>query len=688
MPSKIVLLGKEEKYFQFIHNALNNQDCDFEFVNVAVLEDSASQLADADLIIIDTLPYEESQFKQFYLLRENPQFSHIPTLALVKDKPTRLRYRLINMGINDYLTVPFHRLDLQVRCRNLMQSSSFFESSDDFFFPSQMPALHSLQTLNQLYSKMNQSIFQLDRDSFTGEILTAIHKLSKAHYTLLFEVVEDQHAHLRSFLPDGIFEDDWQLDTEDIPLLHKAIKLHQPTILNRVSTENTFITHLSAFLNIKVRSFIIYPVVIQNHTRFLICVLKSDQEKFSEFHYLLIQNFSHFLIHTYILSYLRKETQVQDDNQVWQFYFEYLDQVVNQLSFGILVISKDLKIKYLNENAAALLDVPHKTALHQPLAEILSERAIEKIMQAVNNSPFTVERPELQLSGKNGKKHLVGFSVQEFTDQMNGEEGYIVSLKDITFSKEIQEEMRRVDRLASLGVMASGIAHEIRNPLAGIKSLAQTFEEELLPEDPKTEYVQRIIRLVNRLDALLRTLFHYAKPPKPNRQPCALEEVLSEVIGLMRQNFRDHNIKLTELIHPNLPRALVDPAQIQQVLVNLFLNSIEAISKAGEIIISVQPISSASASSKALISPYIALGKAADYIEVQIKDNGCGISMDNLKHIFNPFFTTKTLGTGLGLSIVYQIVKENDGLINYESEIDKGTTCFLFLPAEKTPQNK
>ncbi|MCB0316233.1 MAG: histidine kinase, partial [Calditrichaeota bacterium] len=169
-------------------------------------------------------------------------------------------------------------------------------------------------------------------------------------------------------------------------------------------------------------------------------------------------------------------------------------------------------------------------------------------------------------------------------DQMSGEEGYIISLKDITFTKEIQEEMRRVDRLASLGVMASGIAHEIRNPLAGIKAMAQTFEEELQPDDPKNEYVKRIVRLVNRLDDLLRTLFSYAKPPKPNRQFCNLDEVLRDVFSLMRQKLREHNIKLIKLIHPELPRAFVDPGQIQQVLVNLFLNSVEAINKNGEIV--------------------------------------------------------------------------------------------------------
>lgn len=681
MASTIILLGKAEKNFQFVLKSLHEQPYRFHFISADEIAQDDAQLPDAELIIIDTLPYSEAEFNRFYPLRENPRYAHIPTLALVDENPPRLRYRLINMGIHDYLTVPFHRLDLEVRCRNLLRLNGYPAAQPETL-PSPVPAIHALQSLQQLYREMNQSIFQLDRNSFIKSVLAQIHQFSKAHITFLFDVREERYLQLQHFLPSQLLSDEWQLDIADIPLLMKAVRLHEPTILNNVSADNPFVTHLNAYLNVKVRSFIIYPVVIQNHTRAVLCVLKSDPENFSELHYLLVENFAHFLVHAHFLSLLRKETENQYDNQVWQFYFEYLDQVVNQLSFGILVISKELRVKYLNENAASLLSVSSKEALYKPLTEIMSEEAVTAVMKSAAESPLTFERPELELVDRNQKKRLVGFSVQEFTDQMSGEEGFIISLKDITFTKEIQEEMRRVDRLASLGVMASGIAHEIRNPLAGIKAMAQTFEEELQPDDPKNEYVKRIVRLVNRLDDLLRTLFSYAKPPKPNRQYCNLDEVLRDVFSLMRQKLREHNIKLIKLIHPELPRAFVDPGQIQQVLVNLFLNSVEAINKNGEIVISIQPVGEKEAASKPFLSPYLMLGKAKSFIEIQIRDNGCGISEENLKHIFNPFFTTKTFGTGLGLSIVYQIIKENEGLINYESEVDQGTTCFLYLPAE------
>ncbi|MCB0314255.1 MAG: GAF domain-containing protein, partial [Calditrichaeota bacterium] len=350
MPSTILLLGKAEKNFQYVQKSLHEQSYRFHFIAADKIAQEAEQLPDAELIIIDTLPYDEAEFGQFYALQENPRYAHVPTLALVDENPPRLRYRLVNMGIHDYLTVPFHRLDLEVRCRNLLRLNGR-SAADPETLPARTPAIHALQSLQQLYREMNQSIFQLDRNSFIKSVLAQIHQFSKAQITFLFDVREEQFLHLQHFLPAQLLSDEWRLDISDIPLLTKAVRLREPTILNNISADNPFVTQLNAYLNVRIRSFIIYPVVIQNHTRAVLCVLKSDQEKFSELHYLLVENFAHFLVHAHFLSHLRKETENQYDNQVWQFYFEYLDQVVNQLSFGILVISKELRVKYLNENA-------------------------------------------------------------------------------------------------------------------------------------------------------------------------------------------------------------------------------------------------------------------------------------------------------------------------------------------------
>ncbi|MFQ5582898.1 MAG: ATP-binding protein [Calditrichia bacterium] len=154
----------------------------------------------------------------------------------------------------------------------------------------------------------------------------------------------------------------------------------------------------------------------------------------------------------------------------------------------------------------------------------------------------------------------------------------------------------------------------------------------------------------------------------------------------MRQNFHEKNIQLKQDVNPDMPGVFVDSDQMQQVFINLILNSIESIKSDGEIKISVGTVNEDAA--RYSRKPFYSTIVNQPHVEVCIIDNGCGISTNDLENIFNPFFTTKTLGTGLGLSIVYQLVRENNGIIFFESEVDKGTECHLFLPAFDQQQNK
>lgn len=722
MSAKILLLGGEEKPFVFIRNALSKLDCIFEFLALPEIRKNPVNTAGVDLLIVDTLPFSENDFSELCFLNERDDVAGIAKLALVNAAPPRLRYRLIQIGMDDYLTVPFDRLDVEVRVKNLLKmvavnatvpvtpASDEIPPEDHFTSPAavapqwqtqkiirngnhdsavkpsddiEIRAVEVLKRMRQLHAEMIHGVFKIDKSRFFDQSLAALKEFCGSDAALMFEVLEDDKLSLKYCYPEALNDHEWILSFDNMPPLQKAVKMGEPTILNSSTPDHPFAQHIRSRLNIAIKSFLVHPVQVQKKTRWVLCLFNSGQQQFTDYHYLLAQNFTHIVVHAYYLSHLRTEVRGQMDrmdDEVWQFYFEFLDQVINQLSFGIIIISDDRRIKYLNENAAMLLGVDARSVMYQTLDQYLDKTAIDQMLDSLGMPAVAEERPELRLEINPGMSVLVGYSVEKFSDKVNREEGYIISLKDITHAKGIQEEMRRVDRLASLGVMASGIAHEIRNPLAGIKAMAQTFEEELAPGDPKNEYVQRIIRLVNRLDELLRTLFSYAKPSKPNRRFCDLEILLQEVTSLMIRNIEEHDIRFEQHLEADLPKAFVDSGQIQQVLVNLLLNSIEAISDGGAIDIRLRLYKSDKNDPAFQRIPLLALQKSDTYIEIKISDSGCGIPADNLKHIFNPFFTTKTFGTGLGLSIVYQIVKENNGIIHYESEIDRGTDCYLYLP--------
>ena len=249
---------------------------------------------------------------------------------------------------------------------------------------------------------------------------------------------------------------------------------------------------------------------------------------------------------------------------------------------------------------------------------------------------------------------------------------------EISQSKHIQSEIIRMDRMASLGVLASGIAHEIRNPLAGIKAMAQTLEEELEGDETKIEYSQRIVRQVNRLDKLLKSFFSYAKPQRPNPIKCHIPDIVSEVLPLFERRIKEKNIQVKEVYSPSLKKIFVDSHQIQQVFFNLIINAIHAMENGGILTIKARlpeethPIIDRRQRIPKLFSNI--------YDEITISDTGCGMDQAVLKNMYNPFYTTKPTGTGLGLSIVYQIIREHGGQITVDSEIDKGTEFKILLP--------
>ena len=681
MPTHIIVIGKQETLVQFIHECLKGLDFHYEFVHYLSVGEEGSRFLDADFIILDATALSEKKMSLIHSLRQMLPDTDLPILVFVKDRPVRLRHRVMDLGATDYLVLPFTPLDLKVRVTNLLRLKSRVRSE-----AGDLNIIETLRILQKNFQLISGNVLQFNFSHVVHRWITAMRQILHCRYLFFFQRLTDDELFLQAADPESVIDEPWTMRIDDLPTVVKAVRLKQPTILNRVTGENNLLVYLRSILNLNVRSFITYPIVFQNETRGVLLTLRTDEQPFSEADYRVIQFFGKLFEYAFYLEGLKSQVRENLDNRVWKFSYQFLDRIINQLNFGILVISEELRILYLNKMASDLLGIAPEAVTYKRLTDVMNDQNIRTILNSRHPSSTTFERPELLLTNSHGEKLLVGFTVHDYKDEEGGTAGYIISLKDITYSKELQEEMRRMERLASLGVMASGIAHEIRNPLAGIKAIAQTFEEELSSDDPKNEYVRRIIRQVNRLDEMLRSLFSYAKPQKPNRQFCNIETILRDVIGLLKQKFREHNIRVTESLYPDLPEIYVDSSQIQQVFMNLILNSIEAIEKDGEIQISILP--GEKVAERFSRKPFHARITEHPYVLILIKDNGCGISPENLKQIFNPFFTTKTFGTGLGLSIVYQIIKENDGIIYFESELNKGTDCYLFLPAFNPNESK
>jgi len=228
----------------------------------------------------------------------------------------------------------------------------------------------------------------------------------------------------------------------------------------------------------------------------------------------------------------------------------------------------------------------------------------------------------------------------------------------------MHDRVAQSERLASLGMLAAGVAHEINNPLTGIVTYAHLLLERLAADSREHDMAQKIATQANRCRVIIRGLLDFARQRKPDKRPCSVNAVLAECVALVAHQSLFHNIEIVKRFGEDLPLVPMDPSQIQQVFMNVIINAAEAMLEGGRL---------------TLTTRYDAGGEC---VEAEFADSGCGIGEADMERIFDPFFTTKGArrGTGLGLAVSFGIVKEHKGTIGVESEIGKGTTFSVRLP--------
>jgi two-component system, NtrC family, sensor kinase len=230
---------------------------------------------------------------------------------------------------------------------------------------------------------------------------------------------------------------------------------------------------------------------------------------------------------------------------------------------------------------------------------------------------------------------------------------------------KMQTRVAQSERLASIGMLAAGVAHEVNNPLGGVLALTALTLEDLPEDDPNRENLEEVVRQTERCRDIVKHLLEFSRQTDVSTDELDLNEVADKTLSLLRRQSLFFNIEIRKELDPELPRILGDPSQLQQVFMNILMNAVEAMEESGVL---------------TLRTRRVADGEGA---EVQIGDTGCGIPQEHLHRIFDPFFTTGKdgQGTGLGLSIAYGIITKHRGAISVESEVGVGTTFTIRLPA-------
>ena len=365
----------------------------------------------------------------------------------------------------------------------------------------------------------------------------------------------------------------------------------------------------------------------------------------------------------------KKEEVIRRLSQELEDVKNFTESIIQSIGSGIIITEMDDTITYINRAGERILGYSKDELIGKSFS-IFALRERQSIIHSLLNNPDDLDtRKEGWMRRKDQIEFPVGFTINNHLSVRGEMIGKIVIFRDLTNLNKIQEEILRMDRLVSLGKLASGIAHELRNPLAGIKTTAQALGEELSRDDPKREYLNRITKEIDRLNELLKTFFSFAKPQQLNLVHCDIKAIINEIIPFLIKEIAEKGIHFVETYPPQLPKIKVDKNQMYQVFLNLFLNAIQAMPNGGELKIEVSPVISSSLD-----------GLKKKLIKIIISDTGTGIPTNIVHKIFDPFFTTKPRGIGLGLSITYQIIKKHGGTIKVESQLEKGTSFVINLP--------
>lgn len=358
---------------------------------------------------------------------------------------------------------------------------------------------------------------------------------------------------------------------------------------------------------------------------------------------------------------------------------KFSESIIASILNGLLILDADERVAASNPEGRRLLGRFFPGEMEgRLLKDIVGAELAETLLSdPISQGGGAAKRKNIELTDAGGEARLIEHAIFPRVDTNGLSVGSIISFSDITEADRLLRKMEKMNRFSTIAEIASAVAHEVRNPLAGIKALSQGVESRLDPEDRNREHLVRITNQVDRVNALLTDFFTYAKPPRPQKKPTKLAEIVGKVLLLLHSRAQKNGVAMINRLDDNLPLVIVDPNQIQHVFLNLFLNSLDAIKAQGTIEISAEDIGVERSVYDERRFPGLPVG--VPYLLVRIRDSGEGMSSEVQSKLFEPFFSTKTTGTGLGLALVMRIMKEHDAYIHVESDKYQGTTFFLLF---------
>ncbi len=360
------------------------------------------------------------------------------------------------------------------------------------------------------------------------------------------------------------------------------------------------------------------------------------------------------------------------------------DHILECVEDGIIVLDRDLRVRVFNHAAERTTRLSRQGAIGRPIAEVFRTNLhLADQMSRTLGSGQTSLSHEAPLQLRDGTTRYVSLTCSPVTDATGEHLGVAAVFKDMTVIRELEERARHSDGLALIGTMAAGIAHEVKNPLGGIRGAAQILHNAL--EAGKTEggtlieCADLVIQQVDRIDRLIEDLLELGSPKKLRIGRVNVNKVLNDLVQLLRVDTEGENARFDLVFDPSLPPVRGDEERLTQVFLNLIRNALDAVREhpgAGRVrLLSRFDLNTHPGRADHSPQPMIA---------VEIEDDGPGIRAGDLDKLFTPYFTTKARGSGLGLAVSHKLVEDHGGAIKISSIYGKGTRVSVLLPAEES----
>ena len=365
----------------------------------------------------------------------------------------------------------------------------------------------------------------------------------------------------------------------------------------------------------------------------------------------------------------RRKEPMRTEDVLGDRFFRHL---VFNLRTGVLAITRDGRVAAMNDMAYRLLGLTQRpTDIGRPFSEVLTDcPEVTRVLTQAFDSADLPNRAEMRLR-KTGR--AIGYTLSHIHDDDDRMVGATLFFKDLTRVEQLEERERLRDRLATLGEMAAAIAHEVKNPLASIEVMAGVLKRQMLDGSEALETLNDIIKEAKMANAIVVEVLEFVRPIQLQVERASLDEVLKDSITLAEGKMRRVAVSIGMHVSPDIPELLAVSHQLRQLFSNLLANAFEALGGEGHVEIrgTLLPGEDEPAGTTEPQPPQVV---------VEVRDNGPGISPDDLERIFSPFFTTKPQCTGLGLAIVRKVVDAHDGHIDAVSARGHGATFRVTLP--------